>query len=323
MALFIQCTNEVATATATNISSGVDVTGAVSFGCRGRASGIKDSSSALTSLKMPYPSGKSYTLQQAWFGSYSHNLTGYEHSLDFPMAENSDIIYAVGPGRVMAVKEDSNINCTSNCSDANYVYVDHGKGFIGKYLQFCQNCVDVKAGQTLTSGNYQLGKAGNTGWSTASHLHFEMLDFEENCSVKYSLEGKTGETYTQGTSYTSTNAADQAYSDANASSISGNVYSSQGITLTSSIPWFNKEGSTITISGSITDGKPEVIVFLVALGGNSQVSGSVKTATASSGSFSFSYTIPSLGNAYYYLGISSSTGGSWSYNNPPFILIYK
>ena len=134
--------------------------------CRGRINGVKDSSSTLTNLKFPFPNGKSHIVGQTWSGTFSHHFVGGEHSLDFFMADGSDNISAVGPGKVMAVKEDSNITCSSNCNDGNYVLVDHGSNFYARYVHFCQNCVAVNVGNNITAGNYNLGYAGNTGWST-------------------------------------------------------------------------------------------------------------------------------------------------------------
>ena len=293
-----------------------------SSACRGRTNGIKDSSSTLTNLKLPFPNGKSHRVGQTWSGTFSHHFVGGEHSLDFGMEDGSDNISAVGPGKVMAVKEDSNITCSSNCNDGNYVLVDHGSNFYARYVHFCQNCVAVNVGDNITAGNYNLGYAGNTGWSTSPHLHFEMRDFEENCTVKYNLEGASGE-LTVGQTYTSTNNASYSWDDSNLSKYTGNVFSKSGINLTSNIPWYNKIGDNITITGSITDGKSDVAVFLLPeTGGNTQVSDSVKTVSASNSSFNFTYTIPNITAGSYLLGISSSLNGSWTYYNAPLFVIY-
>ena len=297
-------------------------TSSSSSACRGRTNGIKDSSSTLTNLKLPFPNGKSHRVGQTWSGTFSHHFVGGEHSLDFGMEDGSDNISAVGPGKVMAVKEDSNITCSSNCNDGNYVLVDHGSNFYARYVHFCQNCVAVNVGDNITAGNYNLGYAGNTGWSTSPHLHFEMRDFEENCTVKYNLEGASGE-LTVGQTYTSTNNASYSWDDSNLSKYTGNVFSKSGINLTSNIPWYNKIGDNITITGSITDGKSDVKVFLLPeTGGNTQVSDSVKTVSASNTSFNFTYTIPNITAGSYLLGISSSLNGSWTYYNAPLFVIY-
>ena len=296
-------------------------TSSSSSACRGRTNGIKDSSSTLTNLKLPFPNGKSHRVGQTWSGTFSHHFVGGEHSLDFGMEDGSDNISAVGAGKVMAVKEDSNITCSSNCNDGNYVLVDHGSNFYALYFHFCQNCVAVNVGDNITAGNYNLGYAGNTGFSTSPHLHFEMRDFEENCTVKYNLEGASGE-LTVDQTYTSTNNAAYSWNDSNLSKYTGNVFSKSGITLTSNIPWYNKIGDNITITGSITDGKSDVAVFLLPLTGGTQVSNSEKTVSASNSSFNFTYTIPNITAGTYLLGISSSLNGSLTAYNPPLFVIY-
>lgn len=295
----------------------------VSTGCRGRNDGVKDSSSTLPNLKLPYPSGKSYTVGQGWTGDFSHYFEGREHAIDFRMAEGVDTISAVGPGRVIAVKEDSNINCQSPCNDANYVFVDHGKGYFGRYIHFCQNCVAVNPGDVLSGGNYNLGYAGNTGFSGRPHLHFEMMDFEENCSVKYNLQGVSGGSYIAGQSYSSTNTESDTWDDSNLSKYTGKVFSTRGIELTSEIPWYVAVGDSLPISGTITDGKPDVMVFLVPVsGGTVRISGSSQTETATGGKFNFTYQVPAVSTGVYRLGITSSSGGSWGYKQAPLILIH-
>jgi len=298
--------------------------------CRGRSGGVKDSSASLPNLKLPYPTGKSHVVGQGWGGDFTHYREGREHAIDFRMAEGVDTISAVGPGRVIAVKEDSNTNCItagiplSACTDAaNYVYVDHGKGYLGRYVHFCQNCVAVNPGDVLTGGNYNLGYAGNTGYSGRPHLHFEMFDFEENCSVKYKLEGISGESYTAGQSYSSTNTASENWNDSNLSKYTGKVFSARGIELTSEIPWYAQVGESLPIAGKITDGKPAVTVFLIPESlGNVRISGSAQTKTATNGTFNFTYQVPSVSPGLYRLGISSSSGTSWGYTKAPLFLIY-
>ena len=210
------------------------------------------------------------------------------------MEDGIDNISAVGAGKVMSINEDSYIRYSSNCSDANYVIVDHGNNFYASYFHFCQNCVVVNVGDNITTGNYNLGYAGNTGWSTGSHLHFEMRDFEESCTIKYNLEGATGE-LTDNQTYTSTNNATDSWSDSNISNYTGNVFSKSGMTITSNIPWYNKIGDNITITGSITDGKSDVMVFLIPVeGAFTKLLNSDKTVNTSNSSFNFTYTIPSV-----------------------------
>ncbi len=304
-----------------NSSASTSSSSATASGCRGRLNGIKDGP---TTLYLPYSNSESYKVSQTWYGTYSHYMTGGEHALDFPM-NNNDTIVPVAAGRVIAVKEDSNTNCSSSCSDANYVIVDHGDGFIGRYYHFCQNCVDVSPGDVVSSST-RLGGAGNTGWSTETHLHFELADWEEGCTVKYgfaNINSGAREALSVDQSYTSQNPGSSTYT---ASTITGETYNNVGVTLTSSITWYLSSGDTITVSGSLTsaavsEGANGIAVFIVDES-NQLVSDSLKKYTTSS-TFSETYTIPSLESGKTYsLGISKSINGSYHWDNPPNIVIH-
>jgi len=294
--------------------------------CSGRTSGIAEGP---VDLYLPYPSGNAYVVGQTWFGTFSHYTTGREHALDFTMATNNDI-WPVAPGRVMSVKEDSNITCSSNCNDANHVVIDHGNGFIGKYLHFCQNCVDVALGAEINSDT-RIGGAGNTGWSTGTHLHFELVNIEDNCTVTYGFSNINSGARTalaQGTTYSSLNAG-TAFSSYTASKINGSAYEIVGITLTEGIDWYLSAGDTITVKGSLTsaaqaEGSNQVAVFLVDSDANAVVSSptTLEYELNVTDSFNFTYTIPAVSAGKYNLGISKSINGSYSWQNAPVIVIH-
>ncbi|MFB5652905.1 peptidoglycan DD-metalloendopeptidase family protein, partial [Leptospira wolffii] len=55
----------------------------------------------------------------------------------------------------------------------NYVIIDHGRGVVTKYFHLTST--NVSAGERVEKGQV-IGLSGNTGRSTAPHLHFELWD---------------------------------------------------------------------------------------------------------------------------------------------------
>ena len=53
-----------------------------------------------------------------------------------------------------------------------YIIIDHGFGFETKYLHLSK--IKVKKGQSVERGEL-IGETGNTGTSTAPHLHYEVI----------------------------------------------------------------------------------------------------------------------------------------------------
>lgn len=75
-------------------------------------------------------------------------------------------IYATGNGRVMPLP-------TSGYSGyGRQVVIDHGFGYKTRYAHL--NRIDVVPGQTVKRGE-KIGEMGNTGKSTGSHLHYEVI----------------------------------------------------------------------------------------------------------------------------------------------------
>jgi murein DD-endopeptidase MepM/ murein hydrolase activator NlpD len=96
------------------------------------------------------------------------NLVEPDHPLgiDIGLAELPDSpIKAVADGRVTFVGGDA---C---CSYGLYIQVEHADGISSLYAHLSR--FDVSEGQSVRQGDV-LGISGDTGRSTAEHLHFEM-----------------------------------------------------------------------------------------------------------------------------------------------------
>ncbi|WP_116107715.1 M23 family metallopeptidase [Lewinella sp. IMCC34191] len=106
---------------------------------------------------------------QGYNGRFSHTDRA---ALDFDMPEGTEI-HAARPGRVVEVIN----NNESGCSDpicmnfSNLVRILHRDGTIAEYVHLRQHGTTVKIGQKVNNGDL-IGYSGNTGFSTAPHLHF-------------------------------------------------------------------------------------------------------------------------------------------------------
>jgi murein DD-endopeptidase MepM/ murein hydrolase activator NlpD len=137
---------------------------------------------------LPYKSKRAHKLQQGYFGTFSHQNI---HALDFEMPEGTEVV-AAREGVVVDVKEDSNVGgLTDTFRDkGNYVLIYHSDGTFGSYFHLRMNGAMVKVGQKVKRGEV-IGLSGNTGWSSAPHLHFEVLlpstDSKKTVPVKFRL----------------------------------------------------------------------------------------------------------------------------------------
>jgi murein DD-endopeptidase MepM/ murein hydrolase activator NlpD len=120
----------------------------------------------------PYTHGEKYKLSQGYNGNYSHQNT---LALDFAM-EKGTKIRATRDGRVVQIKEDSNIGGASRQYNkyANYITIYHRDGTFAKYVHLQYNGARVRVGDKVTAGQL-IGYSGNTGWSQGPHLHFEVF----------------------------------------------------------------------------------------------------------------------------------------------------
>ncbi|MEK7990045.1 MAG: S-layer homology domain-containing protein, partial [Thiotrichaceae bacterium] len=125
----------------------------------------------------PYKAGTSIKVSQASNGTVSHYGKGYAYAIDF--AGTFDI-YAAKDGTVDVVGTDSYKpeHCKNNPSHwhgaANYIRIKHDDGLYTYYYHFAS--INVSEGKRVTRGQTKLGISGNTGCSTAPHLHFQLAN---------------------------------------------------------------------------------------------------------------------------------------------------
>jgi lysozyme len=127
--------------------------------------------------KLPWHAGTPMNLSQDCNDSCCNDHVGNDaYAWDFYDYQFFDVVAARG-GTVTHVKINSTSGCGSiSCeNDANYLVIDHGDGTQSTYLHLKGFTLDpaVTCGATVAQGQ-RLATAGSTGWSTGTHLHFQV-----------------------------------------------------------------------------------------------------------------------------------------------------
>lgn len=120
---------------------------------------------------LPYEMGLSKIFMQGPDGKFSHQGV---HAYDFGMPQGSPV-HAARDGIVVMVREDSKKGCPQiECmKDANNILIWHQDGSFASYAHLQYQGSLVSPGDTVQAGDL-IGLSGNTGWSSAPHLHFEV-----------------------------------------------------------------------------------------------------------------------------------------------------
>ncbi len=96
-------------------------------------------------------------------------------------------IIAAKDGVVVYPTAGATTNCPSNnynCNNGsgNYVVIQHSDGNFSVYAHLHENTILVKAGDSVKQGQV-IGKMGNSGYSTGTHLHFEIREGQNSLSA--------------------------------------------------------------------------------------------------------------------------------------------
>ena len=95
----------------------------------------------------------------------TQGYSGFHRGVDLN-GDLGDPIYPIMSGTIEAVTY-------SRFSYGNHILINHGSGFKSLYAHLAK--VVVKPGQEVDK-NTVLGTVGSSGWSTGTHLHFEVYD---------------------------------------------------------------------------------------------------------------------------------------------------
>ncbi len=127
--------------------------------------------------RFPWPAGTSMQLTQDCNDSCCSDHVGNDkYAWDFANGGSFTVVAARG-GTISHLKINSTTGCgTKTCVDyANYMVIDHGDGTQSTYLHLegFSLAQGLSCGSAVNQGQ-ALANAGSTGWSTGTHLHFEV-----------------------------------------------------------------------------------------------------------------------------------------------------
>lgn len=122
--------------------------------------------------RLPFDYGR-VRVDQGFGGSFSHDDSQNRYAVDFAVAEGTPVL-AAREGVVMQVESDfsgTGLDRERYGGRANYVRILHPDGSMALYAHLQPEGVLVRVGQQVRQGQ-QIALSGNTGFSTAPHLHF-------------------------------------------------------------------------------------------------------------------------------------------------------
>jgi len=123
--------------------------------------------------RLPLPAGQPVRIGQGFGGAFSHRDPHSRHALDFALPVGTPVL-AARAGTVMDVERyfhSTGRDIENDGPRANYVRILHADGSMAVYAHLDYNGVLVRPGQRVKAGE-QIGRSGNTGFSTGPHLHF-------------------------------------------------------------------------------------------------------------------------------------------------------
>lgn len=112
-------------------------------------------------------------VDQAPSGRFSHNDEENRDAIDFALAEATQVL-AARDGTVMQVQDGFLGNGQDRERDgrrANFIRILHSDGSMAMYAHLQAGGMRVRPGQAVQAGQ-PIGLSGNSGYSTAPHLHF-------------------------------------------------------------------------------------------------------------------------------------------------------
>ena len=121
--------------------------------------------------RLPYGEQISYPVIQGYSARLSHR-GAEQYTVDFGMPIGTPV-YAARDGVVALAEDSHDVGCwREECGRlANFIVLLHSDGTTGEYFHLLRGSVQARLGQRVARGAL-LAFSGNTGYTTAPHLHF-------------------------------------------------------------------------------------------------------------------------------------------------------
>lgn len=123
----------------------------------------------------PIPDRGAFPISQSFAGGFSHQGESGRYAIDIAMPVGTAVRAARG-GTVVSVQDGFNTggNSPRYRSQTNSIYLLHDDGSFAIYAHLRHRSALVTPGQRVEQGAI-IAQSGNTGYSTAPHLHFAVL----------------------------------------------------------------------------------------------------------------------------------------------------
>ena len=152
---------------------------------------------------LPYAIGDSFEVIQTAYGAFSHQN---KYAIDWRMPEGTPI-HAAREGIVLAYQDANTMGGIGDefREKANFIVIAHPDGTLGHYVHLQHRGVVVRTGQYVRRGQL-IAYSGNTGYSSAPHLHFEVFQPDTSMNrrtipLRFSVGEKKEVRLEQGKSY--------------------------------------------------------------------------------------------------------------------------
>lgn len=144
-----------------------------------RLQGVPGSSNARpqdVAYLLPLPSEQAGNhVEQGFDGGFSHQDAENRYALDFAAAVGTPVL-AARAGIVMQIQDgyrEHGLDYARDAGRANFIRILHEDGSMALYAHLANAGTQVHLGQQVQAGQ-RIGLSGNTGYSTAPHLHFSV-----------------------------------------------------------------------------------------------------------------------------------------------------